>query len=110
MGLFDFAKEKAAQFAINQVLGDHASVSDLSIDQDKQTITGKVTLAGEKRPITVKVRGWEYGTGKKPSRIRFTSITTSRPLPDDLAALVKEGHWYDVPAKHMGKITALLGE
>lgn len=110
MGLFDFAKEKAAQFVINQVLGDHANVSDLSVDQAAQKITGKVTIAGDKRPITVRVKGWEYGTGAKRNRIRFTSITTSRPLPDDLADLVKEGHWYDVPAQHMGKITALLGE
>ena len=109
MGLFDSIKDKAVQVALNRLLGDIGSLSDLAIDRPNQRLTGTLTLQGEPRGIAIQLAGWTLGDAAHPQAVRIAEASADRVWVKALLTRLVVGRWIAVPADTMKQIALALG-
>jgi hypothetical protein len=97
MGIIDWAKDSAAQIAINKALGSIGSIDKLTINRVAKSISGRLTLAGESSAISITITGYELGTGANGEQFRFMGMTADRPWLLEVGTKFLVGRWFPLP-------------
>ncbi len=78
MGIFDNAISSGVKMAVNHMLGDIGSLSQLHLDIKAKTVTGTVELLGETSPVDFQVGKYELSKKDDGVYITLREITCSR--------------------------------
>jgi hypothetical protein len=78
MGIFDNAISAGVKMAVNHLLADIGSLSQLHLDIKAKTVTGTVELVGEASPVDFQVGQYELAKKEDGVYIKLKDITCSR--------------------------------